>query len=274
MYSITFDDEDLELSDQILKIYNSSNPELLTDIDLNNIIILNSLGLYYEIVIPNEILMKKYYEMGIKNNGICCMICLGFYYQTNNNYDKAKEYFMMGVERGNSRSMMYLADIYKKEQNYNLMEKYYLMAIEIKDKDGILSMVKLAIYYQNIKRDFELLKKYYLMAIELGSTDAMFNLGSWYNSFVHTKYMIEGCVSFVLNGNYHYEYDVDLMNKYYLMAIENGCFKALSEIRAYYNKDNNYLEYYNIIISIKNKNKQIIDEIEKLKLEHLELINS
>jgi hypothetical protein len=275
-YSITFDDEDLEFSDQILKIYNCSNPELLKDIDLNNIIILNWLGLYYDIN-GNEDLMKKYYQMGVEKDGIGCMICLAQYYQQNKNYEKTVEYYMMGVERGNSRAMMYLGDHYKKyEKNYEMMKKYYLMAIDKNDSDGIISIVKMALFYQFEGKNNELMKKYYKMAIESGSTDAMFNLGYWYNTTRWVKYMINGNITTVLGGNRGHESDVEQMKKYFKMGIENDSIECFNEIQYYYNKNNDYIEYYNFLKNIKSKknklNKIIQDELNNLKLQHTQLI--
>ncbi len=113
---------------------------------LQNHYILNIIGLYYECIVKDYVLMKKYYLMAIDLGDIDSMINLGTYYEC-------------------------------VEKDYELMKKYYLMAVELDDID---SMIDLGLYYENVEKDYELMKKYYLMAIDLGDSIAMNNLGLYY----------------------------------------------------------------------------------------------
>ena len=84
-YELSYENEDIEYATEILKIYNSENPENL-DIDLENLIILNWLGLYYDVVNVNTELMYKYYHLGISKKSLGCIICMSIYHQKNKNY--------------------------------------------------------------------------------------------------------------------------------------------------------------------------------------------
>lgn len=120
-YSISFEDEDLEFDDQILKIYNSLNPELLDLIDYDNLIILHWLGLYYEIVNVNIDLMTKYYLMAIEKDNVKSMFKLGYYYQfKEKDYIKMKKYYKMAIELGCIDSLNEIKSYY----NNNYMEYY------------------------------------------------------------------------------------------------------------------------------------------------------
>ena len=107
----------------------------------------------------------------------------------------------MVIEKGNSNAMNNLAVYYDEiEKNYKEAIKYYLMAIEKGDSDA---MFNLAVYYDKIEKNYKEAIKYYLMLIEKGDYDATYNL----NIFLKNKPLeifnilikIENPTDFILN---------------------------------------------------------------------------
>ena len=144
-YNIVFNDDEIKLESLIIKMYNSDEL-ILQDYDLNNPIILNLIGLYYQQIKINHELMIKY--------------------------------LLMAINKDNSNAMYNLGNYYKNiKKDYELMKKYYLMSI---DKDNSNAMTSLGYYYHDIEINDEYIKKYYLMAINKGNANAMYNFGVYY----------------------------------------------------------------------------------------------
>ena len=128
-YNISFSENENYFKEIILEIYNNNID--VSNYDMDNSLILNLIGQYYNIV--------------------------------NINYDKMKKYYLMAIERGNNKSMYNLATYYKNiEKNNDEMLKYYLMAVE---NNYELSLLCLGTYYWGIENYDEMIK-YYLMVIE------------------------------------------------------------------------------------------------------------
>lgn len=267
-YNIIIDEEDKEFSKEIITILNSDDPEKL-DLDLDNVIILNWIGLYYEIH-PNVGLMKKYYELGVEKGSIGCMICLGIYYQTEEkNYDLVKKYFLMGVELGNSRAMRYLGDYYAEiEHDAINSKKYYELGGDVGDHDGNLCLIKLASRYQ-LGAEYDLMEQYYQKAIKNGSIDAMFNLGVCYAPTCKNQIIYNGKQTIIF-GNTRHPTNIELMLKYLTMAIEKNYYDALHLVQNVWKVD--YLTFYNYLVKIENKSQIIYDEIKNLQLLHDDLL--
>ena len=114
------------------------------------------------------------------------------------------------------------------------------MAIE---KGHSHAMYNMAIYYDEIEKDYDQMKKYYLMAIEKGDSDAMNNLGFYYGTI---------------------EKDYDQMKKYYFMAIEKGNSLAKKNLEKYYQKNNNTMGLLQLYIKIND-----IDKLLKILINYL-----
>jgi TPR repeat protein len=98
------------------------------------------------------------------------------------------------------------------KKDYAKAEKYYLMAIE---QGNNSAMNNLARHCANIKKDYTNAEKYYLMAIEQGNVNAMNNLANYYAII---------------------KKDYTSAEKYYLMAIEQGNVVAMNNLANYYEK--------------------------------------
>ena len=112
---------------------------------------------------------------------------VGIYYENKNNIPEMLKYYLMAIEKGNEWAMYNLGNYYDKENNIPEMLKYYLMAIE-KGNDN--AMNGLGYYYEN-KKNIEEMLKYYLMAIEKGNVIAMFNLGDFYEKEKNYEEMLK-----------------------------------------------------------------------------------
>ena len=141
------------------------------------------------------------------------------------------------------------------KHDYVKMKEYYLMAI---DKECVVAMYNLAVYYEFTEQDYDKMKKYYLMAIKYGSSDSMFALGYYYFEKKDYDKMKEYLLMAIKWGNsnamyclgeyYQYtEINYEKMKEYYLMAIEFGNLNTVSNLCDYYKyiKDyNNAKKYY------------------------------
>jgi tetratricopeptide (TPR) repeat protein len=75
----------------------------------------------------------------------------------------------MAIENGHIHAINNLAlYYYETAQDYEKAKKYYLMAI---DKGDSTAMFNLATYYETIEEDYEQAQKYYSMATDNGYID-------------------------------------------------------------------------------------------------------
>jgi len=176
-------------TDVILKIYNNQINKL-TQMELNDYIILNYIGFYYH-TIRDYNMMKKYYMMSIAKGNIASMYNMGYYYQyIEKDYQEMKKYYNMAIMNGCSGSMNNIGYYYQHIENrYEEMKKYYMMAIE---KGNTNSMNNMGYYYYLIN-DYDMMKKYFKMAIDMGCTRTMYNMWYYYkniekNYFEMAKY--------------------------------------------------------------------------------------
>jgi TPR repeat protein len=109
----------------------------------------------------------------------------------------------------------YIAMYYNNiKKNYQLMEKYYMIAIE---KGNSSAMNNLACYYRDQKK-YEMMEKYYMMAIEKDNSYAMNNLACYYRDI---------------------KFNYDNMIKYYTMSIKKNNTTAIYNLGLYYH----YIEF-------------------------------
>ena len=143
------------------------------------------------------------------------------------------------ITKTNDSNIYYINGFYHQIiEDYNEMKKYYLMAIELGNSS--MSMNNLAYYYRAVEKNYNEMKKYYLMAIELGNSMAMNNLSYYYQT---------------VEKNYNE------MKKYYLMAIEIGSSDAIDRLEM----NISGLEFYMLLINIKNRNELIQNKISELE---------
>lgn len=159
---------------------------------------LNIIGIYNQQISQNHEKTQEYYLLAIKAGSIKAIVNYASYHQTNQNYKIMKKYYLLAIKAGSIRAMhnyaMYHQDVSK---NYIKMKKYFFMAIKA---GSTLSMHNYAMYHQNISKNHKKMKKYFLMGIKNGSIDCMISYADYHNSS--------------MTG------DCDIMEKYYLMAIE------------------------------------------------------
>lgn len=124
--NLIFENEDKLCEKDILNIFNSNNPDL-SNFDLNNGIILNWIGLYYQYYNKNTDLMKKYYLMGIDINNIGCMMCMGQYYREIKDYENMINYYKIAIDNECFQAMYILGKYYFDMQNFNESYKYFNM---------------------------------------------------------------------------------------------------------------------------------------------------
>ena len=204
--------------------------------DKYNSIICLYYGLYYENLIKDYDLMKKYYLMAINYNNIYAMNNLAHYYQfEEKHYDLAKKYYLMAINNNHGIAMYNLGCYYQDiEENHDLMKKYYLMAADSGDDDGD-SLNNLGYYYQYTKKDYDLMKKYYLMSINDNNVNAIHNLAHYYQ---------------------YVEINYDLMNKYYLMGAKNNNDICFLKCLKFYNTTSQR-HIFIVIISYNNNYYQL-----------------
>lgn len=202
---------------KVEKNYDLMKQYLLMAIEKGDCSAMNHMGKYYIDIEKNHDLAKKYLLMGIEKNDVDCMHTLGhFYHYTEINPELMKKYYLIAIEKGVVGSMLNLGLFYQiNEPNPELMKKYYLMTLE-----NPLAMLNLGIYYSNLAiPDYDNAVKYWTIACNKGHTKATTILGNYYKSRGLT----------------------DMMIKYYLMAIEDGCISATFELAVHYmNTRQNY----------------------------------
>ena len=268
-------EQDLKYAGTILQIFNSSNPEKLP-IDRTNPVILNWLGLYYELE-EQEYKAVHYYQMGVKQGSIECMECLGTYYENKEEYETMKIYYEMGAKSGNLKCIQLLADYYLGERNYPQMVKYLKLGIVANSIESMLSLGK---YYQNIKNYSEM-KLCYLDGIErLSSSDAMYELGNYYykkeKDYPNAiKYFLLGVEKFNLNCvnqlALHYmnvENDYLQAKKYYLMSLTFSEQDISTNLETINNLETICMDkfiFYKELLKIKSDNIVIINKIKELE---------
>jgi len=146
-----------------------------------------------------------------------------------------KRWYEMAIEKGCVDSMYNIALYYEDiEKDYNLMKFYYEMAIE---KGCSASMNNLAYHYELIEKDYTLMKKYYEMALEKGHIISMYNFGLYYQEI---------------------EKDYDKMKMYLEMGNEKGHEKCKDTLESYYTLIANF-DIDGLKFALKYKNTRLFD---------------
>lgn len=227
-------------NNEIISLFNSDIIIDENNYNVEDCNILNFIGLYYDKKNPNFKLAIKYYTMAIEKG--CDNAVSNIYSYIGNNCDNELiiNYFLMEIEKGNIFAMTYLGSYYDFNENYEMMLKYYLMAI---NHNNCQAMIYLGYYYYYTKR-YDLMKKYYLMAINNGSTHAMCYLARYYNEYEHGLIIDNSLMDlyslFKLAYNYFFNKNIDLMEKYSLMAIDLGCVSSMVNLGNYYYSKGKY----------------------------------
>lgn len=123
-------------------------------------------GIYYQFIITDYKLMKKYYELAIKHKQNVPDIYnnLGYYYiDIEKKYDLGKDYYLKGIDLDNTHSMNNLGLYYYNiENNYELAKKYFLMAV---DKNLPEAYNNMGLYYYEIDNNIEVARLYFIEAL-------------------------------------------------------------------------------------------------------------
>lgn len=156
------------------------------------------------------------------NTNLCAIREIGRYYQDKvKDYDNMKKYYNIGIELGERSCMHQLGWHYQfTEIDYELMEKYYLMA------NLLESYGNLGWHYQYTVKEYDNMKKYY---------DRL--LSDYENLESNAEKPFRGFM-FHLAEYYQYtEVNVELMESYYLKAINLGHSPSMECLGSYYNRD-------------------------------------
>ncbi len=247
-YNTTFDKKYYDIENDILNIFNNNCNNIdVNNYDLTNVLIVYSIGFYYQNISINYDEMKKWYLLAVDLNSSDAMHKLGYYHcNIEKKYNEMKKWYLMAINLNNLASMNNLGIHYTDiEHDYRNMKKYYLMAISY---NYSISMFNLGRHYQCVEINYDEMKKWYLMAIDLNNANAMNNLGCYYKD---------------IEKNY------DDAKKYFLMAI-NLCYScAYINILYMYDDVNKIritdIELYTVLKNIKNKTEEFEKIYEELK---------
>ena len=145
-----------------VKINDESDLLIIYDLFKNNIIKNNHnsmiclyYGFYYEHIIKDYDLMKKYYLMAINYNNVTAMTNLAYYYEcTGKNYDSAKKYYLMAVKNNNNNAIDKCLIIYKttSQETINDAIYFYNMANKLKEKHD--AIIKALCYNYTIDNNY------------------------------------------------------------------------------------------------------------------------
>ena len=139
----------------------------------------------------------------------------GIYHWINKNYEEMMKYFNMSIKKRNPHAMTNLGNYYFQISAYENMIYYYEWAIKYEDSHAMYCYG----YYFETQKEFKWkknsMKYYYKMAAVRNHDLAIFRLGLYYE--VKNK--------------------LDLMKKYYFMAIKLNNNEALEKLEYYINKD-------------------------------------
>ena len=158
-YAMNFDERELTKFEKI--ILNSPTPINYLQYDLNNIEIVNSLSIYYDIELnkPGKEMKGSY-------------------------TDNLKHFMFINkrlTELGSSKGAMRIGAYYLEEKNYEEAEKYFIISLNINDEDSIYSMLNLrTLYIQQDQYDkaFPLFDK----CFKLGNFENMIQIIGYYST--------------------------------------------------------------------------------------------
>ncbi len=169
-YNLKFDNQYDSINEDILNIFNGN----LLNIDKQNPLILNTLGLYYFHVKNNGNKAKKYYLKAVDLNCIEAIYNLAMYYEYNKQYGHMKKYYSLLVDLKYVDAINSFAYYYANvEKKYEKSKKMFLKAVEYGDSNA---MLHLAYYYEDIEENFDETKKWLLLATEHGNEMAFVKL--------------------------------------------------------------------------------------------------
>ena len=185
------------------------------------------MAMYYK-KLQNYETMENYFIEATLLDNIEAMCDLAKYYQENNNELDAIVYYEMAHEKNCIQATLKLIDIYKKnitENSFAKLATYYNCLIE-KDPQYATQFGK---YLYN-KKKYVLAEYYYLIAMN-------------YINCHHTTKALGDC--------YRHTNKFEFMEKYYIIAIENGNMHAITALIKYYKaiqKNELILKYYVLAI--------------------------
>ena len=234
------------------------------------------LTLFTYLIEKNYKKFVEYCSIGINNNDAQFVNFLGnFYFEIEQNYEKAAEHYIASVKLNYKISIVNLGHNYYYEKNYEKAIEHYSIAISLlKDVSAMSAMGDC--YYFALK-DYKKAAEYYLMAIDRGSNFAMFRLAQYYfniekdndagikycnmaikNEFSEDCCRFENYYTNITHGSTvaarrlgdHY-YSLQKYKKaitFYLIAVENFDYVSMERLADYYKniekKQETAIEYY------------------------------
>ena len=171
-----------------------------------------NVGICYQFINTNYNLMKKYYNLEIKNNQNISDIYnnFGYYYiDIEKNYILGIEYYLKAINLNNVHAMNNLGLYYYNiEKNYDNAKKYFQMAI---DKNLPEAYNNMALYYYEIDNNSEIAKLYFIEAINRNITNiesAKINLKNI--TFPLERYILYTKYSIQLSQDDENEFNTDM----------------------------------------------------------------
>lgn len=175
LYNIKFGSESRLLSDNIESIFAGD----LNNVNFNNSILVDIVGLYYEFVEKDYIKAEEYYLKSIDMNNDEAMNNLGALYYKTNQIDKMTIYYKRGAELKNIKCMINLGLYFESVKDYTNMLIWFGTAANF---GSSFAMYKLGVYYQTIEDTTNMLK-WLSLSVENGNPDAMYNLALYHENF-------------------------------------------------------------------------------------------
>ncbi len=187
-YNMAIDYGNIDAAEEMALFYeNKDRGQMLdyaeTAANMGSIKMMRKLANYYRYKNYYED-MKDYYLMAIEKNCSISMYELGIYYdKVENNAIMMLGYLTMAIKLKNADAMCYLAEYYiQEEKNILEMIKYYEMAIS---HNCNMAAYRLGMYYESkaesthdgeINEYTTLMKEYYICAINMGCIYSIYNL--------------------------------------------------------------------------------------------------
>jgi len=190
----------------------------------------------------NEEKYLAYCYIGVERGLSSALYHLGLYYEKKGDFVKSILYFNKSIEKGNYKAAYYLGNSYKQNKDIDNMLKYYLIAVE---KNVQEVKIELARYYQE-QNDSEKQLKYLLeskiddMTLEellLVAKSFAENNNKRYDYYEKAALKNHVDSAYLMAQRYKATSQKSLMEKMYLIAIEQGDTKSLHELIDYRIKD-------------------------------------
>lgn len=269
---------DIKYDDIITNIFDND----YLNYDLNDVKILNLLGLYHKLKTKNYKKMKEYFLQGVELKDNYSMYELAIYYETIElDENKSKHYHKMNVLNNTSPDILYaLGCECETKQQYVEAKKYYYEALDKNFNEAIINLYGILISIDNddvnakkllknemqkknsyatliiarfyeAKNNIKMMHKFYLMAIKEKNISAILDYCEIIQHQNPKKYV-----------------------EYLKIAVENNSSKAMFKLFEFYDDNNdNFNANYYLNMSVENGNNNAYNVIRETYTNDILLFN-